>query len=49
VTLEIIPVGGLPEIAPEADLGALVADAARASAAGLRSGDVLVVTQKIVS
>lgn len=41
--LEIIPVSGLPEIGPGTDLPALLADC------GARSGDVLVVTQKIVS
>ncbi|WP_047863777.1 coenzyme F420-0:L-glutamate ligase [Rubrobacter aplysinae] len=44
MTVEIIPVHGLPEVRPGADLSALVA-----GAAGLRDGDVLVVTHKIVS
>jgi coenzyme F420-0:L-glutamate ligase/coenzyme F420-1:gamma-L-glutamate ligase len=43
--LEILPVTGLPEIGPDADLGALIA----AAAPGLLDGDILVVTSKIVS
>jgi coenzyme F420-0:L-glutamate ligase/coenzyme F420-1:gamma-L-glutamate ligase len=39
---------GLPEVAPGADLAALIADAAGA-AGGLRDGDIVVVTSKIVS
>ncbi|MFE0458257.1 coenzyme F420-0:L-glutamate ligase [Kitasatospora sp. NPDC058965] len=42
--LEVLPVGGLPEIEPDADLGALIAKAVE-----LRHGDILVVTSKIVS
>jgi coenzyme F420-0:L-glutamate ligase/coenzyme F420-1:gamma-L-glutamate ligase len=48
-SIEILPVRGLPEIEPEADLAGLVAEAAAAQATPLRAGDVLVVTQKIVS
>ena len=42
---------GLPEIAPGADLAALIADAAGAAGGvnGLRDGDIVVVTSKIVS
>jgi coenzyme F420-0:L-glutamate ligase/coenzyme F420-1:gamma-L-glutamate ligase len=47
MTVEIVPVTGLPEIEPGADLTRLVADAVRG--AGVRDGDVVVVTQKIVS
>lgn len=43
--LSVTPVTGLPEIAAGADLAALIAGAAP----GLRDGDVLVVTSKIVS
>jgi coenzyme F420-0:L-glutamate ligase/coenzyme F420-1:gamma-L-glutamate ligase len=41
----VIPVTGLPEITAGADLAALLAEAAP----GLRDGDILVVTSKIVS
>lgn len=41
----VTPVTGLPEITAGLDLGALIADAAP----GLRDGDILVVTSKIVS
>nr|WP_235022878.1 coenzyme F420-0:L-glutamate ligase [Amycolatopsis alkalitolerans] len=43
--LEILPVAGLPEFRPGDDLTGAIADAAR----WLRSGDVVVVTSKIVS
>ena len=42
--LEVIPVPGLPDIVEGDDLGAMLA-----GAADLRHGDVLVVTQKVVS
>jgi coenzyme F420-0:L-glutamate ligase/coenzyme F420-1:gamma-L-glutamate ligase len=44
VTIELIPVDGVPEVRPGDDLAGLIA-----SAADLRDGDVLVVTQKVVS
>jgi coenzyme F420-0:L-glutamate ligase / coenzyme F420-1:gamma-L-glutamate ligase len=44
VTLEIIPITGLPEIGPGDDLAALLTDGT-----DLREGDVMVVTQKVVS
>jgi coenzyme F420-0:L-glutamate ligase/coenzyme F420-1:gamma-L-glutamate ligase len=47
VTVEIKPVEGLPEIRDGDDLGAMLADPVRAL--GIRDGDVVVVTQKIVS
>ncbi len=47
MTLTIEPVEGLPEIAPGDDLAGLLRDAL--GAAGAREGDVVVVTQKIVS
>jgi coenzyme F420-0:L-glutamate ligase/coenzyme F420-1:gamma-L-glutamate ligase len=43
--LEVIPVRGIGEVAPGADLAALIAEAAP----WLRDGDVLVVTSKVVS
>ena len=46
---EVIGVGGLPEIAQGADLGPLIVDAARAQGTPLAAGDLLVVSQKIVS
>jgi len=45
VRLEILPVEGLPEFRPGDDLTGAIADAA----SGLRSGDIVVVTSKIVS
>jgi coenzyme F420-0:L-glutamate ligase/coenzyme F420-1:gamma-L-glutamate ligase len=45
MTLEISPVDGIPEVRAGDDLAALIAAAAPA----LRDGDVLVVTQKVVS
>jgi coenzyme F420-0:L-glutamate ligase / coenzyme F420-1:gamma-L-glutamate ligase len=44
MTLEVIPIAGLPEIGPGDDLAMVLADAV-----GLRDGDVVVVTQKVVS
>lgn len=46
MTVEIIPVPGVPEVRPGDDLAGLVAEA---TSAELQSGDVLVVTHKIVS
>jgi coenzyme F420-0:L-glutamate ligase/coenzyme F420-1:gamma-L-glutamate ligase len=43
--LEILPVYGIPDVTPGADLAGLIAEAAP----WLRDGDVLVVTSKIVS
>ncbi|MXY59034.1 MAG: F420-0--gamma-glutamyl ligase, partial [Chloroflexi bacterium] len=45
----LIPVDGLPEIAEGDDLGHLIADACSAQQTPLADGDVVVVTQKIVS
>ena len=42
-------VEGLPEARPGDDLGAMIVAAARAQGDGLRDGDVVVVTQKVVS
>ena len=48
--LHVYGVPGIPEISPGTDLAALIADAALAEGApGLRDGDILVVTSKVVS
>jgi coenzyme F420-0:L-glutamate ligase/coenzyme F420-1:gamma-L-glutamate ligase len=47
VTVELVPIEGLPEIAPGDDLAELLAP--RLRAAGAADGDVVVVTSKIVS
>ena len=44
--IRVIPITGVPEVRPGDDLAALLADATDAD---LRDGDVLVVTQKVVS
>jgi coenzyme F420-0:L-glutamate ligase / coenzyme F420-1:gamma-L-glutamate ligase len=49
VRVEILGITGLPEIAKGTDLAAEIVAAAGAQETPLRSGDVLVVTQKIVS
>lgn len=46
--LRVIPVEGIPEIRPGDNLPRIIADAARAGS-GVLDGDVLVVTQKVVS
>jgi len=47
--LEIIALDGIPEVKPGDDLSRLIADALEASHLRLADGDVLVVTQKVVS
>jgi coenzyme F420-0:L-glutamate ligase / coenzyme F420-1:gamma-L-glutamate ligase len=47
VTLEVIPIEGLPEVRPGDDLGELFAGPLQAL--GIRDGDVVAITQKIVS
>ena len=47
--LVIIPMTGIGEIGPGDDLASIIAEAARQTSDGLRDGDVLVVTQKVVS
>ena len=50
--LLVVPVSGIGEVVPGADLAGLIAEAvapARSGGPGLRGGDVVVVTQKIVS
>ena len=49
MTITIHPVTGLPEIAAGDDLALLVGNALAASEVGLESGDVVVVTHKVVS
>jgi len=46
--IEIVPLRGVPEVTPDADLAALLIASARA-AGGFRELDVVVVTQKVVS
>ncbi|MBV9228762.1 MAG: coenzyme F420-0:L-glutamate ligase [Chloroflexi bacterium] len=47
--LRIIPITGIGEISPGSDLGAIIFDALNNQHLALQSGDILVVTQKIVS
>ncbi len=47
--LEVIGITGIPEIVGGEPLGRMISDAARAQGTPLQDGDVLVVTQKIVS
>ena len=47
--IRILPITGIGEIPPGADLGLLVYEAIQAQGLTLQQGDVLVVTQKIVS
>jgi coenzyme F420-0:L-glutamate ligase / coenzyme F420-1:gamma-L-glutamate ligase len=46
--IHLIPLTGVPEVAPGDDLGALLGDAVE-RAGGLEEGDVVVVAQKVVS
>jgi coenzyme F420-0:L-glutamate ligase/coenzyme F420-1:gamma-L-glutamate ligase len=46
---EVIGIEGLPEITPGADLGRLIVEAARSQGTPLEAGDLLVVSQKVVS
>lgn len=48
-TVSLIPIVGLPEIAPGADLAEMIVEAAGAAGVSVESDDVLIVTQKIVS
>ena len=48
-SLIIIPVTGIGEIGPGDDLAAMIAEATRRTEESLLDGDVLVVTQKVVS
>jgi coenzyme F420-0:L-glutamate ligase / coenzyme F420-1:gamma-L-glutamate ligase len=47
--VQIMPVPGLPLIAPGDDLAALIADSLQKAALTLQAGDILVVTSKIVA
>jgi coenzyme F420-0:L-glutamate ligase / coenzyme F420-1:gamma-L-glutamate ligase len=47
--ISLIPLDGIPEVVPGDDLAALIAAALAAGGIGLEAGDVLVVTQKVVS
>ncbi len=48
-TVTLIPIEGMPELAPGDDVGALIVEAVAAQRTPLRDADVLVVTQKVVS
>lgn len=47
--IRIIPITGIGEISPGTDLGLLIYDAIQAQNLTLQQGDILIVTQKIVS
>ena len=47
--IRLIPLDGIPEVRPGDDLAELIAAAASRGGIGLEDGDVLVVTQKVVS
>src|SRR5207248_3157031 len=47
--LLIISLGGIPEVRPGNDLAELIVDAGERQGLAVRDGDVLVVTQKVVS
>ena len=47
--LEVLGLSGLPEVDADTDLAEAIAQAATDEAVGLQSGDVVVVTQKVVS
>src|SRR6267143_5359536 len=47
--LTVIAINGLPEIRPGDDLATLIRDAARAQRTEIKSGDIIVIAQKIVS
>jgi len=49
MTIAVIPLPGMPMIAPADDLAALLADAIEQSRVGLRARDLVVVCQKVVS
>jgi coenzyme F420-0:L-glutamate ligase / coenzyme F420-1:gamma-L-glutamate ligase len=49
VSVEVIPVPGVPEIGAGDDLGPILTGALQAAGIALRDGDIVVVTQKIVS
>lgn len=47
--IRILPITGIGEVAPGADLGLLIYEAIQAQHLSLQQGDILVVTQKVVS
>src|SRR5690349_654643 len=47
--IELLPVAGIAEVAPGMDLATAIEEALREQGTPLRDGDILVVTQKIVS
>jgi coenzyme F420-0:L-glutamate ligase/coenzyme F420-1:gamma-L-glutamate ligase len=47
--VRVLPVNGIGEVVPGTDLGDLIAAAVRANGPELHDGDVVVVTQKVVS
>jgi coenzyme F420-0:L-glutamate ligase/coenzyme F420-1:gamma-L-glutamate ligase len=49
MTVEVLPIRGVPEVRPGDDLAALLLDSIPSSGLSLLDGDVLVVTQKVVS
>jgi coenzyme F420-0:L-glutamate ligase / coenzyme F420-1:gamma-L-glutamate ligase len=49
MTLEIIPVRGIPEVKAGDEVASLIADASDAQGTPVASGDCVVVTQKVVS
>ena len=48
-TVTLIPIEGMPEVAPGDDVGALIVEAVAHQRTPLQDADVLVVTQKVVS
>jgi coenzyme F420-0:L-glutamate ligase/coenzyme F420-1:gamma-L-glutamate ligase len=49
-SFHVLGISGIPEVSPDDDLAALIAAAARSETGpGLRDGDILVITSKIVS
>lgn len=48
-TIAIIPIPGIPQVKPNEDLPSLLLDAIDRAKVGLKSGDILVICQKIVS
>ncbi len=48
-SINIFGISGIPEVRPGHDIGSLIASAAREQGSPLERGDILVVTQKIVS
>jgi coenzyme F420-0:L-glutamate ligase len=48
-SIEVIPVPGIPEVEPGTDLAVLISTALRGADVSLRDGDIVAVTQKVVS